>query len=80
LEAEKAARAHQAEIKLHEIDDALLKLTQSRKAIESEYDRAVAGYTKNKTNLDNYRSSAANCPTCNRPRGEIEPAHLKKLG
>jgi DNA repair exonuclease SbcCD ATPase subunit len=79
LEEERAEATHALEIEIHEVDDKLLVLEDDKKAVEEVRDASWDKYTTAKSNHENYKQSAAECPTCKRPLGKIDLEWLEGL-
>lgn len=73
LEEERAEQAHALEIELNQADDQMHALNLKRKAIGQGRDAALAEYNSAKNSYNDYVKSAANCPTCLRPLGTLDP-------
>lgn len=79
MEDERAEASHKLEIKLHDIEDALHAAEEARAPFDQARSTAQEKVVEARTAHNNYASAAKNCPTCNRPMGQIDPARLQAL-
>lgn len=79
LEEDRAAKNHELEIKLHDIEDAIRIAEEARAPLDTKRNDAQQKVTEARTAYNNYKDAAKNCPTCQRPMGKIDEARLQKL-
>jgi DNA repair exonuclease SbcCD ATPase subunit len=79
METERAEANHRLEIKLHEVEDALRAAEDTRQPLSEARDKAHGKVVEARIAHNNYAAAGKNCPTCNRPLGQIDPNQLSLL-
>lgn len=79
LEDERAVKNHQLEIKLHDIEDKLVAAEKVRDPLTKKRTAAQQAVTEARIAYNNYKDAAKNCPTCNRPMGQLDEKRLAAL-
>lgn len=79
MENERAATNHKLEIKLHDIEDKITEAETAREPLSEARNAAQQKVTEARVAFNNYKDAGKNCPTCQRPMGQIDPARLTAL-
>ena len=79
MESERAAKNHQLEIKLHDIEDEIAAAEEARKPLSKARETAQQALTEARVAVSNYKEAGKNCPTCQRPLGKIDQKRLQSL-
>jgi len=79
MEDERAKKSHDIEINIHKVEDVLTALDDEKEKLLKTRDTRQETMSTTRTARQNYLSSAANCPTCNRPRGKLDPERQQEL-
>lgn len=79
MEAQRAEANHKLEIQLHEIEDNLRLAEEARQPLSAARDATQRKVTEARVAHSNYADAGKNCPTCNRPMGQIDAKRLQSL-
>ena len=74
-----AAATHALEVKLHALEDKAEAEEAALDPLRKAKDQALKRKTEAQSNYRNYTNSASNCPTCRRPKGELDPERVAAL-
>jgi DNA repair exonuclease SbcCD ATPase subunit len=79
MEDERAEKNHKLEIKLHDIEDKLTGAEDARKPLGEARNATQQKVTEARVAFNNYKDAGKNCPTCQRPMGQIDQKRLDLL-
>ena len=79
MEDQRAEASHKLEIRIHETEDTIADRNKALEPLSDKRDAEWDKVTQARSDYDNYRKAAENCPTCNRPMGTLDPKRLASL-